>query len=184
MPVRFIGVDGEMTGTDGSAVHQLIQIGVATAPDEVFVSDIGYDEWRQNEDSMRIHGFSPDRIRAAPRPEAVDTAVTQWLSDKVVGAEKGLIAVGWNVCGFDLPYVRNYLPRLGGFISRRSVDLNGVCFTFAGGAGSRWKTLKKRSKVYAEERLGRAEWHDAGYDAAAALLAWEYFKNLAQGEQA
>jgi hypothetical protein len=101
--------------------------------------------------------------------------VTKWLSDKV-----GLIAVGWNVCGFDLPYVRHYLPRLGSFISRRSVDLNAVCFTFAGGAGGRWKRLKRRSKRYAEERLGRAEWHDA----AAALLAWEYFKNLTRGEPA
>lgn len=182
MPARFVGVDGEMTGTDGPAVHQLIQIGVATAPDGVFVSDIGYDEWRQNEDSMRIHGFAPERIRAAPRPHVVDRNVTSWLSDKVVGAEKGLIAVGWNVCGFDLPYVRHYLPRLGSFISRRSVDLNAVCFTFAGDAGSRWKRLKKRSKRYAEERLGRAAWHDAGYDAVAALLAWEYFQNLARGE--
>lgn len=87
MPARFIGVDGEMTGTDGPAVHQLMQIGVATSPDEVFVSDIGYNEWQQNEDSMRIHGFTPERIRAAPRPDTVDRDVTKWLSDKVVGRE-------------------------------------------------------------------------------------------------
>lgn len=67
-------------------------------------------------------------------------------------------------------------------LSRRSVDLNAVCFTFAATAGSTWKGLKKRSKRYAEERLGRSEWHDAGYDAAAALLCWEYFKEMSKGE--
>jgi len=65
----------------------------------------------------------------------------------------------------------------------RSVDLNAVCFTFAGTAGSRWKSLKKRSKRYVEGKLGRADWHDAGFDAAAALLSWEYFKMLSRGEQ-
>jgi hypothetical protein len=71
MSARFIGVDGEMTGTDGPAVHQLIQIGVATTADEVFVSDIGYDEWRQNEDSMRIHGS----LRSASVPLRALTAL-------------------------------------------------------------------------------------------------------------
>lgn len=38
-------------------------------------------------------------------------------------------------------------------------------------------------ELYAEGKLGRADWHDAGYDAAAALLSWECFKMLARGEQ-
>ncbi|MCA1704012.1 MAG: hypothetical protein LC808_12395 [Actinobacteria bacterium] len=173
MPARFIGVDGEMTGTDGPDIHQLIQIGVATAPDEVFVSDIGYKKWSEDAESMAVHGLSAERIRAAPGADAVDAELCKWLADKVVGADRGLIVVGWNVAAFDLPYVRRYLPRFAGHLSRRSVDLNAVCFTFAGTAGSRWKRLKKRSKRYAEERLGRANWHDAGYDAAAALLACE-----------
>jgi DNA polymerase III epsilon subunit-like protein len=182
MPARFIGVDGEMTGTDGPAVHQLIQIGVATAPDEVFVSDIGYDAWSEDAESMVVHGLSAERIRAAPRADVVDAELCRWLGDKVVGSGRGLIAVGWNVAAFDLPYVRRFLPRFTSHLSRRSVDLNAVCFTFAGTAGSRWKSLKKRSKRFAEEQLGRAEWHDAGYDAAAALLCWEFFKNLSRGE--
>ncbi len=150
-----------MTGTDGSAVHQLIQIGVATAPDEVFVSDIGYEDWNENPESMAVHGLSADRIRAAPRADAVDA----------------------DIAAFDLPYVRSYLPRFTSHLGRRSVDLNAVCFTFARTAGSRWKSLKKRSKRFAEEQLDSAQWHDAGYDAVAALLCWEYFKILARGEQ-
>lgn len=112
MPARFIGVDGEMTGTDGPGVHQLIQIGVATAPDEVFVSDIGYKEWSENPESMAVHGLSAERIRAARRADVVDAELCGWLGDKVVGSGRGLIAVGWNVAAFDLPYVRQYLPRL------------------------------------------------------------------------
>lgn len=183
MPARFIGVDGEMTGTDGPGVHQLIQIGVATAPDEVFVSDIGYKEWSENPESMAVHGLSAERIRAAPRADVVDAELCGWLGDKVVGSGRGLIAVGWNVAAFDLPYVRRYLPRFTSHLSGRSVDLNAVCFTFAGTAGSRWKSLKKRSKRFAEEQLGRVQWHDAGYDAAAALLCWEFFKRLSRREE-
>jgi oligoribonuclease (3'-5' exoribonuclease) len=182
MPARFIGVDGEMTGRNGPEVHQLVQIGVAVGPDEVFASDIGYDKWSEDTESMAVHGLSAERIRAAARADAVDAELCRWLADKVVGAERGLIPVGWNVAAFDLPYIRRYLPRFASHLSRRSVDLNAVCFTFAGGAGSRWKSLKKRSKRYVEGRLGGAQWHDAGYDAAAALLAWEYFKSLARGE--
>lgn len=94
MPARFIGVDGEMTGTDGPAVHQLIQIGVATSPDEVFVSNIGFDAWQENVESMQVHGLSPELIRSAPRPDDVDAALCGWLADKVVGAERGLNP-GW-----------------------------------------------------------------------------------------
>ncbi|MGH2697873.1 MAG: hypothetical protein ACRDJL_01565 [Actinomycetota bacterium] len=124
MPARFIGVDGEMTGTDGPTVHQLIQIGVATAPDEVFVSDIGYEEWSEDAESMAVHGLSAERIGAAPRADVVDAELCGWLGDKVVESGRGLIAVGWNVAAFDLPYVRHYLSRFARHLSRRSVDLH------------------------------------------------------------
>lgn len=94
---------------------------------------------------MVVHGLSAERIRAAPRADVVDAELCGWLGDKVVGSGRGLIAVGWNVAAFDLPYVQRFLPRFTSHLSRRSVDLNAVCFTFGGTAGSRWKSLKKRS---------------------------------------
>jgi hypothetical protein len=67
---------------------------------------------------------------------------------------------------------------LAGLLSRQSVDLNAVCFTIAGDASTRWKSLRRRAEKHAEKELGRADWHDAGFDSTAALSSWEYLRTL------
>jgi hypothetical protein len=62
---------------------------------------------------------------------------------------------------------------LAGLLSRQSVGLNAVCFTIAGDASTKWKSLRRRPEKRAEEELGRADWHDTGFDAAAALSSWQ-----------
>jgi hypothetical protein len=86
-----------------------------------------------------------------------------------------------------LPFVRAYLPRTSQLLSRRVVDLNAFCLAYEGQVPyegslptfSGWKRLAKR---YAAEKLtavGLEEsWHDAGYDAAAAILQVEFFTSL------
>ena len=85
---------------------------------------------------------------------------------------------GWNVGAFDLPFVRDTLPGLASLLSRRSVDLNAVCFTLGGtlpyfGSRPKWNTWKRLSKEAAQAELTAIsvapKWHDAGYDALAAL---------------
>jgi len=183
MPARFIGLDGEMTGLGGPDVHQLIQIGVAISPQEVLARDVGYDDWNEDAEAMRVNGFTAKRIRTAPRASDVDREVVSWLGPRASGDPEGLIAVGWDVAAVDSPYVSRYLPRLAGLLSRQTVDLNAVCFTIAGDASSRYKTLRKKAEGYAEQELGRADWHDAGFDAAAAIAAWDFLKKLVRGDQ-
>ena len=100
------------------------------------------------------------------------------MAPELRATPKGLIAVGWDVAAVDLPYISHYLPRFAALLSRQTVDLNAVCFTIAGDASFRWKSLRRNAERHAEEELGRADWHDAGFDAAAALSSWNYLRAL------
>lgn len=178
MPARFIGLDCEMTGLGGPAVHQLIQIGVAINAQEVFASDLGYDEWNEDPDAMRANGFTSERIRSGPRPREVDREVVGWLGPRASSNPEGLIAVGWDVAAVDLPHISHYLPSFAGLLSRQTVDLNAVCFTVTGDASTRWKSLRRKAERHAEEELGHADWDDAGFDAAAALSSWHFLRTF------
>jgi len=47
--------------------------------------------------------------------------------------------------------------------------------TYAGSLPG-WTGWKKIAKRAAAEQLGREQWHDAGYDAAASILAWRWLR--------
>jgi hypothetical protein len=47
----------------------------AISTQEVFTSDLGYDDWDEDPDAMRANGFTSGRIRSAPRPSEVDHEV-------------------------------------------------------------------------------------------------------------
>ena len=168
----------------GYMFYQLVQIGAAFRDDvgeySLFSSDIGYDEWDEEPEAMAVHGMTKERILAAPRAQVVDAKLQQWFEQQ--GIRKA-VPVGWGVSGFDMPYARRYLPEASRFLSMRSVDLTGVAFTIAEIAGHSFNAVKGASKKYAERELRQRfskqpSWHDAGYDAIAALMAWEYFKKI------
>lgn len=183
----FIGLDGEMTGTLTN-VHQLIQLGLAIPGDmkrgqpQMSKSwDIGWDHPLLDPQAMAVNGFTIDRIEAAPRAEAVDAQILQWLDDRGVTERTSCIPVGWNVASFDMPFVRKTLPLTAELFSRRAVDLNALCFSLHRWPdGQTWKAWKRWSKQHAEERLKEQgiapQWHDAGYDALASLYEWEFLK--------
>jgi len=180
----FFAVDGEMTGSKSPEEYQLIQIGVAGERaydmDDVFVSDIGYDDgkFKFTEEALKVNKFTPERITAGPKPWIVDADLVGWLLDNH-GIENKCIAVGWNVGSFDMPFVRKYLPESAKMFSYRSLDLNSVCFTLADVTGFSWSTIKHHAKIFAENTIpGTPDWHNAGYDALASLRAWEYLKSL------
>ena len=188
---RFIGIDGEMTGggargEENSAPRQfqLIQVGAALGETalQIFSSDIGYERWNEDPKAMSVNGISAERIKLAPAPAVVDDALCIWL-DAVGTQDDTLVPVGWGVSGFDMPFVREYLPKFARRLSRRSVDLNAIVFLL-GGSGNQATRWKAKSKEYAEQEMlkrgYRPNWHDAGYDAAAALLAFEYFQRLVE----
>lgn len=202
--LRYVGLDGEMTGSGSrepevvaSKKYQLIQIGLATMemserPDlytlRTFVSDIGYSDWpfggSYQLEAMEVNKFTPERIRAGPRPGLVDSTACAWLNKRLGLREDGtakrdLHAVGWNVGAFDMPFVREYLPTLGDRFSYRSVDLNSIVFSKADTVDE-YHELKGKAKSGAEVLLRKMgiqpNWHDAGYDAANALMAFKLLR--------
>lgn len=192
MPIRVLGLDGEMTCGDLARGGRLVQIGVAAGfrPEERFTSLIG---WRHGEyfadpRAMRVHGISDEVIESGPRAAEVDGRLRVFLlANGAVASKKAVEPVGWNVVGFDMPFVRNALPRSAELISRRGVDLNAVCRTLDGvvefeGAApttSGWKRLAKRAAAETLAGYGvDAAWHDAGFDAAAALAAWQWLRSV------
>jgi hypothetical protein len=174
--------------------YQLIQIGLATMemgepptsnvvlrPEtlKMFVSDIGHDKWNSQPQAMEVNKFTSERIRAGPNREQVDDGANWWLDEYLGAGKRDLHAVGWNVGSFDMPFVREYLPKLGDRFSYRSVDLNSILYSMAD-TENEYKELKGKAKARAESALralGIAPaWHDAGYDAANALMAFKYLR--------
>ncbi len=184
--IRYIGLDGEMTGSgsrDRKRIafkeYQLIQIGLAVEPNVRFVSDVGYDKWISQPEAMKVNKFTTQRIYDAPRPAQVDEAACRFIDAWVGPSKRDLHAVGWNVGSFDMPFVREYLPALGDRFSYRSVDLNSILYSVVD-TDDEYKELKGKAKSGAEVALHNVgiepKWHDAGYDAAAALMAFKLLR--------
>jgi hypothetical protein len=88
--------------------------------------------------------------------------------------------------------VRLVLPRTAALFSRRTVDLNALCFTLEGlpyeGTAPGWSGWKRMASTYAERVIaglpagpdGFAA-HDAGYDALLHLFAWRFLRAAAHG---
>lgn len=174
----LIGLDGEMTGNLGPETHQLIQIGLANAEDR-FVSDVGYapHSYRTQPEALAVCGFTPERIEGAPPPSVVDEEAAKWIQ-RMFGDQRPM-PIGFGVSYFDLPYVKVYLPRTFSMLNRQALDLLTVCqyLTDASrGAGLErdFRAWMGDAKKHAADKLGGANWHDAGFDAEAAYIAYDW----------
>ena len=184
----LMGLDLETTMSDPPPRGRLLQIGVCLIAERwkpllsgaKFVSDAGYPDFKTMERSAeadKVHGITLERIGRAPSIWDVDRELSLFLLTNGVGPKRG-IAVGWNVGGFDMPFVRFYLPMSAQRLSYRTIDLNAVCMTLGSARGIPWTELKKRSKAYAREWICATDHelhaHDAGYDAMEAVLCWQW----------
>ena len=84
--------------------------------------------------------------------------------------------VGFNVAGFDMPYVKQYMPTLMSLFTRRSVDLNAVCYSMSEYGKASYDRIKRDAKRHAAEQIGGDSWHNAEFDALAALYAFKYLR--------
>jgi DNA polymerase III epsilon subunit-like protein len=186
----FMGLDGEMTSADLDQGGKLIQIGLATGtePEERITELIGWDrdDFFADPVAMAVHGIPEETIVAAPRAPEVDEKLHEWcLAHGGKPEKRKLVTVGWNVGAFDLPFVRHTLPKTFTLLSRRSADLNAICFALGdtvnmGGSRPAWTGFRRMSKRAAEKQLTKLgidpAWHDAGYDALAGLLSFRWLR--------
>lgn len=180
-----------MSGSELADGDVLVQIGAAFSATERFCSLLGYEEgtYHYSDKGMAAHGISAQQIAQAPRPSEVDAVFEAWLiaglANRGYGTDaKRLVSVGFNVGGFDLPFVEKFLPRSYALLSRRVVDLN--AFLMAYGASGRdfetsspkWSGWKRLAVQYAAQEITKQSLdvarHDAGYDALEALYALEF----------
>lgn len=203
MSVRFFGVDGEMTGSELAQGQRIIQLGFAVdsnvdrvrhdvPPSFSLLFNPGPAVWTDVAEA--VHGFTRDEVAAAMPAADADVLFVEWLEAQGARANKrgDTIPVGFNVGNFDLPHIQAVLPRTYSMLSRRTVDLNAVCFTFDGavhptiGSPVSWSTWKSMASEYARKMIdlqgthdGAA--HDAGYDALLHLHAFRYLQSASRG---
>ena len=183
--INYIGLDGEMSGTDINAGHKLIQIGLAKIVNGDMISTsslLNPGEMLWCKQAEAVHKFSQETIEnEGVDPLLLDNDVADWVS--LEPDRQRTIAVGFNVGSFDMPFVSATLPKLRSRLSRRSVDLNSILFALSDTDGQ-FQKIKSRSKDYAIEKMDgmfqgfKDRQHDAEYDAVMALYCFEYLRNV------
>ncbi len=185
----IIGLDGEMSGADIEKGCGLIQAGFANYTNDglnIFSRILNPGEMTWQEKAATVHNIPLKTIQSSPDASIIDKECKQWLLEQ--GAKEGrreVITTGFNVGAFDLPFFRKYLPETMSLISRRSIDLNSLCFTLEGWdpnptAPRDWLGWKRSAKKYAAKELDKHGWaenaHDAGWDAGEAIYALRWLQ--------
>jgi len=184
MSYLFLGLDGEMSSSELSEGGKLIQIGVSTAEgiNRSYTMNPGECQW--SERAFEVHGITLESLQSAPLPDEVDSQVYDWLI--AIGADTNnrgkTIPVGFNVGAFDMPFVKDSLPKTYSLFSRRTVDLNALCFALdykeENGMPVKAETWKKKAKDYAIEKIGMENQHDAGWDSLMHIYCFEYLRGV------
>ncbi len=182
----FLGIDGEMTGTD-SRRHCLIQIGIALSEELIFDSVIGWDRFEYEAESLCAIDRTLDSIHVGPTATEVDAALVEWTERNNLTGGK-IIPVGWGVSYFDRPYIMDALPRFHSLLHHHSVELNAIAYALSGtcmylGRQVDFECWKKMAKKMAFLQVLNARGvppreHDAADDALLALLAWRWMRQV------
>lgn len=193
--MKIIGLDFETSGSDINDGAVPIQLGLAVINEDEPYSGfqvtsllIGGWQWGKDatwsEEAEEVHRISKADLEGIEPARIIDIRLAHWLvrTARATGQRMWNIPVGWNVAGFDMPFVRKYLPTVGSLLSYRTVDLNALVFALSQGHVSEFKRIKAQVKVGAADYLStmgiEGQWHDAGYDAAASLAAYHELTGL------
>ena len=183
--ITYIGLDGEMSGTEVENGHKLIQIGMAKYVDGEMVSigtllNPGIMEW--SDQAEEVHQFSREYIEQnGEDPAMVDQMLADWANP--TKQRRDFVMVGFNVGSFDRAFVKQSLPILFSRFSRRSVDLNSIIFSLSD-TNVKFETIKNKAKEYAFGKMEgmfdgfKDRQHDAEYDAVMSLYCFEYLQQL------
>ena len=183
--ITYIGIDGEMSGTEIENGHKLIQIGMAKRVDGEMTStgyllNPGIMEWSEQAES--VHQFTREFIELnGEDPSMIDSTLANWANP--TDQRRDFVMVGFNVGSFDRPFIKQTLPLLYGKFSRRSVDLNSIIFAMAD-TNSQVLRIKNSAKDYAFEQMEgmfdgfKNRQHDAEFDAVMSLYCFEYLQNV------
>lgn len=184
MAFTYVGLDGEMSGTEIQDGARLIQIGLALENGANYNAFINPGELSWSYEAEEVHGISQDRLPSFANAEQVDANAYSFLISQGAVPNKRIntVPVGWNVGSFDMPFLKLTLPMTYSLFSRRTVDLNAICFALDGKQGRTAKSWKDYSKIYATEKIGYEDAHDAGWDAKMSLYCFEFLRKAINNE--
>ena len=181
--MKFVGVDLETSGTDHDKSVP-IQFGYADGegkPRSWYIGGWDWNEWEWSERAAEVHNINKTKLQIAATAPQVDAIVSNFLARRQPEGQS-FCMIGWNVAGFDRPFIEKHMPLTFSLFSYRTVDLNAICFALAIPQVRSYDRIKKESKEYALLRIGDSHeeaWHDAGFDALAAIYSYEYLRKMA-----
>jgi len=191
--IRYIGLDFETSTADAWGDAVPIEIGIAynlnrgERPEDDYYQvhnlRIGRWDWKVagwDPESAAVHGITKEELEGEPPVWQVDAKLSAaMLFDGFTSNRMNNIAVGWNVAGFDRQFITRWFPYLDKVFSYRTFDLNVLCFAIAGSDEGMYNKVKREAKKYAQGKIGqKANWHQAGYDAHAALHSMQYLLGI------
>jgi hypothetical protein len=184
----FLGIDGEMSSSEIDSGGKLIQIGVCIRTAEGLTSyqaliNPGEMEWC--EEAAAVHQIPRQTVELQGRSQdSVDQELYQWLVNYGANPKRRekTVAVGFNIIGFDMPFIKKQLPKTYSLLSRRMADLNAMLWLLHGkvdnGMPVNFETWKTRAMDYAASTLEDFKPHDAEWDAKRHLLCFEYLRSV------
>jgi DNA polymerase III epsilon subunit-like protein len=177
----FIGLDIESSGTNLNQGARVIQVGYAYNEDGAYwtgESGVNPLEFAWSAEAQAVHNITLEEVNTFPEATEVDKKFSSEFID-FRNQEVTLIAVGFNVGSFDLPFIRESLPIFSKNFSHRVVDLNSLIFALAksSGSSSNFESIKSELKNKAEKIIATIlpdkHAHSAGYDALEAIIIFE-----------
>lgn len=207
MVMIFVGLDLETSGIDHDisvpiefglaiptpgGVQELatynLRIGGWKWADDPWLTRVGQPTWEWNYQSAKIHNITKEELENVQPVADVDEFVRQILDDhhSPTRNDKAVYCmIGWNVAGFDRPFVEKHMPLTFERFSYRTIDLNAICYALAEPNVRSYDTIKNRSKQYGADKVGGPEMaHQAGWDAATSFYAYLYLRDLVrQGDR-
>jgi hypothetical protein len=179
----FIGLDGEMSSPDLEKGGCLIQIGLSVATNRG-IETIAYyirppEDMYWEDRAAEVHQISQEALRLnGKHREEVDELLCEWLIKRGAHPTNRFknIPVGFNITGFDMPFVKATLPKTYAMLSRRTAELNGMLWLLHGKQGKNMDRWKEMAMEYARINLSSFKPHDAGWDSARHLLCFEYLR--------
>lgn len=184
MAFTYVGLDGEMSSSELDQGGRLIQIGFALAGGSAYSAMINPGEMQWDAVAASVHKIERSSLPNSENADEVDMNAYGFLISQGATPKRRnkTVPVGWNVGAFDMPFVRETLPMTYTLFSRRTVDLNALCFALDGKNDLNFESWKKRSKEYAIEKIGYENAHDAGWDAKMSLYCFEYLRDQLRGD--
>lgn len=129
--------------------------------------------------AAEVHKITQEQLKLnGKHPEEVDEILYEWLTNHGANPKKRqkTVPVGFNITGFDMPFVKATLPKTYSLFSRRTAELNGMLWLLHGAQGRSMDEWKAMAMEYAQINMTTYKPHDAGWDSARHLLCFEYFK--------